>query len=299
MARTRSIKPSFFKNEFLAECEPMARLLFVGLWTLADSQGRMEFRPLRIKAELFPYDNCDILGLLEQLAARGFVRAYESGDVKVLEIPTFGEHQRCHPDERDEGLPPPDESAETIVFPVRNAEPGNPTMEPGNPPASCACIPSSCFPSTSNPLDAPSTPQRRRSKPADPLRWTEESGWEGITDADHAEWSQAYPAADLPVELAKANQWLKANPKKARKSNWRRWLTTVWLSKCQDRGGTHREAARPAGPPPVDQAKRRYFRSDANRAMSDAEYDAWRRDQRQGGAATALATALKLKDEDT
>ena len=36
MARTRSIKPSFFKNEYLAECEPMARLLFVGLWTLAD-----------------------------------------------------------------------------------------------------------------------------------------------------------------------------------------------------------------------------------------------------------------------
>jgi hypothetical protein len=33
--------------------------------------------------------------------------------------------------------------------------------------------------------------------------------------------------------------------------------------------------------------------------MSDIEYEAWRRDQRQGGAATALATALKLKDEDT
>ena len=47
------------------------------------------------------------------------------------------------------------------------------------------------------------------------------------------------------MELAKATQWLKVHPKKARKSNWRRWLTTVWLSKCQDRGGTHREAARP------------------------------------------------------
>jgi hypothetical protein len=54
MARTRSIKPSFFKNEFLAECEPMARLLFIGLWTLADSQGRMEFRPMRIKASSEP-----------------------------------------------------------------------------------------------------------------------------------------------------------------------------------------------------------------------------------------------------
>lgn len=306
MARTRSIKPSFFKNEYLAECEPMARLLFVGLWTLADSQGRMEFRPMRIKAELFPYENCDILGLLKQLADRGFVRAYESGDFKVLEIPTFGQHQRCHPDERDEGLPAPDEDGTTIVFPERNAkpgnpahEPGNPTREPGNPPASCAFNPSTFSPSTSYPLDAPSTPQRRRcSKPADPIRWTSENGWEGITDADHAEWSQAYPAADLPVELAKATQWLKANPKKARKSNWRRWLTTVWLSKCQDRGGTHREAARPAAPPPVDQAKRRFYRADAARQMTDAEYAAWRRDQNTGGMVAALASTVTLKDED-
>ena len=281
MARTRSIKPSFFKNEYLAECEPMARLLFVGLWTLADSQGRMEFRPLRIKAELFPYDNCDILGLLKQLADRGFVRAYESGDVKVLEIPTFGEHQRCHPDERDEGLPPPDESAETIVFPEKNAKPGNPTLEPGNPPASCAFNPLILLPSSSA---APSTPQRRRcSKPADPLRWSAESGWEGITDADRAEWSQAYPAADLPVELAKANQWLKANPKKARKSNWRRWLTTVWLSKCQDKGGTHREPGRRPDDKPLPKVWKDQYKP--------APY-------RRPHEVAAVASTLKLKEED-
>jgi hypothetical protein len=283
MARTRSVKPSFFKNEFLAECEPMARLLFIGLWTLADSQGRMEFRPLRIKAELFPYENCDILSLLRQLSERGFVRAYESGDVKVLEIPTFGEHQRCHPDERDEGLPPPDESAETIVFPERNEKPGNPTLEPGNPPASCAFNPSTFNPSTSNPLDAPSSPQRRRSKPADPLRWSAESGWEGITDADRAEWSQAYPAADLPVELAKATQWLKANPKKARKSNWRRWITTVWLSKCQDRGGTHREPGRRPDDKPQPKAWKDQYRPAPYRSPKEV---------------AAVAATLKLKEED-
>lgn len=299
MARTRSIKPSFFKNEYLAECEPMARLLFIGLWTLADRDGRLELRPLRIKAEIFPYDNCDIGSLLRQLADRGFVRAYESGDMKVLEIPKFGEHQRCHPDERTEGLPPPDESAEIAVFPERDTKPGNPTHEPGNFPANCALYPSTFSPSTSNPESAPSTPQRRRcSKPPDPLRWSAESGWEGITDADRAEWSQAYPAADLPVELAKATQWLKANPKRAHKANWRRWLTTVWLSKCQDRGGTHREPGnRPAGPPPVDPARRRFYRSDAGRNMTDAEYAVWQRDRNSGGTTAALATALRLTEE--
>lgn len=289
MARTRSVKPSFFKNEHLAECEPMARLLFVGLWTLADSAGRMEYRPLRIKAELFPYDACDIVPLLKQLADRRFVVIYQVGDKSYLAIPTFAEHQRCHPSETPEGFPGC-EDGQAVIFH------GEQLFSAAN------CALSSFYPSTLNPstLGAPSTPQRRRcSKPADPLRWSAESGWEGITDADHAEWSQAYPAADLPVELQKAHLWLIANPKKARKSNWRKWVTTVWLSKCQDRGGTHREAARPAAPPPADKAKRRWWRGDAQANLNDAEYAAWRRDQMSGGATTALAAAIKLKDEDT
>ena len=287
MARTRSLKPSFFKNEHLAECEPMARLLFAGLWTLADSQGRLECRPLRIKAELFPYDNCDIVALLGQLEARGFVIAYRVGDQNYIQIPKFTEHQRCHPSERPEGIPAAD-TGEIVKF----------HGEPGKIIANCAFNPSTFNPSTFNPLSAPTKPATRsRSKPADPLRWSAESGWEGITDADHADWSRAYPAADLPVEFAKAHEWLKTNPKKAQKSNWRRWLTTVWLSKCQDRGGTHREAARPAATPPVDPAKRRFFRSETQQNMTDAEYATWRREQRHGGASVALATAIKLKDE--
>jgi hypothetical protein len=287
MARARNIKPSFFKNEFLAECDPLARLLFIGLWTLADRDGRLECRPLRIKAELFPYDNCDIVAMLGQLQARGFVVAYEAGGKKILEIPKFGEHQRCHPEERSEGLPPC-EDGQAVFFPG----------EPGNLPANCASF---LFPLSSNPLPstAPTKPAPRAwSKPADPLRWSD-SGWQGITDADHAEWSQAYPAADLPVELAKAHQWLKANPKKARKSNWRKWLTTTWLTRCQDRGGTHREAARPAAPPPVDHAKKRYFRSDSQRSMTDAEHAAWRRDRSNGGLASSVAASLKITDEAT
>jgi hypothetical protein len=287
MARARNIKPSFFKNEFLAECDPLARLLFIGLWTLADRDGRLECRPLRIKAELFPYDNCDIVSMLGQLQARGFVVAYEAGGKKILEIPKFGEHQRCHPEERSEGLPPC-EDGQAVFFPG----------EPGNLPANCASF---LFPLSSNPLPstAPSSAAPRAcSKPADPLRWSD-SGWEGITDADHAEWSQAYPAADLPVELAKAHQWLKANPKKARKSNWRKWLTTTWLTRCQDRGGTHREAARPAAMPPADPAKKRFFRSDSQRSMTDAEHADWRRDRRNGGLASSVAASLKITDEAT
>jgi len=131
MARARNLKPSFFANDILAECDPMARLLFAGLWTIADRDGRMEYRPRKIKGILFPYDNCDIEPLVEQLAARGFVVVYRAGGINVLAIPTFVEHQRCHPDERSEGFPPPPE--EKPGNPT--SEPGNPTNEPGNLPA--------------------------------------------------------------------------------------------------------------------------------------------------------------------
>jgi len=36
----------------------LARLLYPGLWMLADREGRLEDRPLRIKAEILPYDTC-------------------------------------------------------------------------------------------------------------------------------------------------------------------------------------------------------------------------------------------------
>ena len=55
MARTRNIKPGFFRNEDLAELGAYAMLLYAGLWTIADREGRLEDRPKRIKVDVLPY----------------------------------------------------------------------------------------------------------------------------------------------------------------------------------------------------------------------------------------------------
>ena len=84
------------------------------------------------------------------------------------------------------------------------------------------------------------------------LVWNAVEGWQGITDADRTAWATAYPAASLTAELAKASEWLRANPTKAKRSNWRKFLTG-WLTRCQDGGGTDRgNGRRPADerPPP-------------------------------------------------
>jgi hypothetical protein len=107
MPRARNIKPGFFKNDELALCEHGARLLFAGLWCLADREGRLEDRPLRIKGELFPYDNCDIDAWLKQLAARAFITRYEVDGRKFIQINTFAKHQNPHCKEPASTIPAP------------------------------------------------------------------------------------------------------------------------------------------------------------------------------------------------
>jgi len=105
MARARNIKPGFFKNEDLAECSPWARLCFIGLWMLADREGRLEDRPKRIKGELFPYESFDAEPLLQELARYGFIERYEVDGVRVIAIPKFADHQTPHIKEKPSELP--------------------------------------------------------------------------------------------------------------------------------------------------------------------------------------------------
>ncbi len=72
MSRIRSIKPQFFLNDELASLHPLDRLLFIGLWTMADKAGRLEDRPLKIKAAVLPYDAYDIEEALKRLSGKKF-----------------------------------------------------------------------------------------------------------------------------------------------------------------------------------------------------------------------------------
>lgn len=103
--RARNIKPGFFKNEELAELGFFERLLFIGLWCLADREGRLEDRPKRIKMELFPCDNCDVEDGLNALESAGFIVRYVYEKYIVIEVCKFKTHQSPHGTEKDSELP--------------------------------------------------------------------------------------------------------------------------------------------------------------------------------------------------
>lgn len=105
MARARNIKPGLFTNEVLVDLPAFDRLLFIGLWCLADREGRLEDRVKRIKMELFPCDNYDIEAGLNNLAGAGFIARYTSEGYVVIEVSNFTKHQNPHGSEKDSDLP--------------------------------------------------------------------------------------------------------------------------------------------------------------------------------------------------
>lgn len=107
MSRARNIKPGFFKNDRLAECEPLARILFAALWCEADREGRLEDRPKRIKAECLPYDDCHVPELLDQLQRAGFIHRYEVAGERYIAVLNFAKHQNPHVKEAASTIPAP------------------------------------------------------------------------------------------------------------------------------------------------------------------------------------------------
>lgn len=109
--RARNIKPSLFKNEVLGTADPLLTILFEGLWCEADRDGRLEDRPLRLKAEIFPYrHNADIDAMLEWLSENGFIARYEAKSAKIIQVLKFSDHQRPHKNEVPSVLPTLDAS---------------------------------------------------------------------------------------------------------------------------------------------------------------------------------------------
>ena len=151
--RIRSITPGFFKNEGISELPAMHRLLFIGLWCLADKEGRLEDRVKRIKIEIFPYDNYDAEKGLKELEKAGFILRYKVNanisdrilapeqpvtEVALIQIRNFTKHQRisgkesqgkslylCPPE--NQSIPPPNNGEASGKQPGSNGEaPGCP-----------------------------------------------------------------------------------------------------------------------------------------------------------------------------
>jgi hypothetical protein len=218
--RARNIKPSFFKNDLLAELPYEARLLFIGLWCMADREGRLEDRPKRIKMELFPADNVDVDELAQCLHGAGFVQRYVVENTAYIQVVNFKKHQSPHVKEAPSIIPAPDlHGANTMLAPpdVLNPDVLNPDV---------------LNPDVLNPdvLNPEKGLQRETSLVASdkPKRPTQQKA---VLSDD--EWlasikaNPAYHVIDFDREYGNMQAWGQTNGKQATRKRFLNWLNRV------------------------------------------------------------------------
>jgi hypothetical protein len=98
MARIRTIKPEFWVDDTMVDLDPVAKLLYIGLWNFVDDEGYLEFSVRRIKMMIFPGNDYDVDGALRSLleCSRIFRKDCDQGE--IIFLPHFTQHQKIsHP----------------------------------------------------------------------------------------------------------------------------------------------------------------------------------------------------------
>lgn len=224
--RSRNIKPDFFKNDALGDLSPLARLLFIGLWCLADREGRLELRPKKIKAEILPYDSCNVEKLLEELgaASSGFISTYHVDGTDYIEIPTFSKHQSPHKNEKPSELPAFIKSHEISRLARESSDTNHPD---------CGLMIDDC--GMRNEEVCTELPSES-SEPSVVSIILNSKSLHPITQQDIDDWQELFPAVNVLQELRKMSAWADANPQRRKTDRGIRKFIVNWLSKEQDKG---------------------------------------------------------------
>jgi len=139
--RSRNIKIGFWENDDLGLQIDTVRILFIGLWCIADREGKLEGNVSKIRHLLFGYQNKqpDVNRYLTVLERLRFIQRYEVDGVSYILIPNFRKHQTPHNTEKSRNLPdyqpsPLGNGCVTESKPLRNLlnpESGTLNPEPG------------------------------------------------------------------------------------------------------------------------------------------------------------------------
>lgn len=90
MPKMRGFKPELWTDDKFVDLDPLARLLFMGMWTYACDNGHLDDKPKQIKMRVLPTDDVDPIVLIDQMVELGMVDRSEG----LLTVRKLREHQR-------------------------------------------------------------------------------------------------------------------------------------------------------------------------------------------------------------
>lgn len=122
MPRIRTIKPEFWQDEKLSILDPLTRLVFLGLISMADDAGRLVDSVKAIDGFLFMNTNDTAHEALMKLAGMGRIaRGVTASGQRVIQIVGWSRHQKIQHANLQAALP-------EIVGPQEDATPHEPLM---------------------------------------------------------------------------------------------------------------------------------------------------------------------------
>jgi hypothetical protein len=94
MSRIRSVHPTLFTDETFMGLSMAARMGLIGIWCEADDHGLFEWKPITLKARLFPADAVDMPAILKELEQANVILPFRVGDKAYGAIRNFCKYQR-------------------------------------------------------------------------------------------------------------------------------------------------------------------------------------------------------------
>lgn len=85
MAKRRQIHPEIWTDDKFVSLDPLARLLFIGMWNFACDNGHLDDSVLQLKMRVLPAESADVAPLLAEVIEQGMV-VRENGYLKVVNL---------------------------------------------------------------------------------------------------------------------------------------------------------------------------------------------------------------------
>lgn len=98
MARQRFIWPTIWKDPVFGRLQPLEQILFIGMFSIADDEGRLLADPAYLRAEVFPYKDYThkkVLGIRDSVVAKcNSVHLYPVNAVEYIVLLNWHDFQK-------------------------------------------------------------------------------------------------------------------------------------------------------------------------------------------------------------
>jgi hypothetical protein len=110
MPRIRTIKPGLWSDAQVVSLSHDARLLLIGLISMADDEGRFVATVAAIRGYVYPFDNVSdayVRRLRDEIARTKIITVYNADGLELGAFPNYLRHQRINRPTSSVIPPPP------------------------------------------------------------------------------------------------------------------------------------------------------------------------------------------------